>query len=252
MKKLGLIFLFVIILILGSALYYFLIKSKPKMEEFKKVNFVTKDGVTIVGNYYENKDAKFAGILIHQRPLTKESFDSFAKFLVNEGYLVLAIDLRGHGESVNSIKGKLDYNKFQEEEEKMSINDLEAASLFLEKNGYPKNKQFLIGSSIGANLSFQFLSENQDIKAGVLFSPGLNYRGIILENFKKDFLKDKILVISAKDDPPAYLATAKLKEWYATSTFLEFQTGGHGIGLLDIYPELKMQILNWLREKLVL
>jgi len=251
MKRFFLIFITLVLPFISYFLFY-LLKSKPKMEAFNKVSFTTKDGITIVGNYYQNKDAKFAGILIHQRPLTKESFDNFAKFLTKEGYSVLAIDLRGHGESVNSVKGKLDYEKFQEEEEKMSINDLTSASLFLEKNGYPKNKQFLVGSSIGANLSFQFLSENQDVKAAVLFSPGLNYRGVILENFKKDFLGDKILTIASKDDPSSYLALTKIKEWYPSSTVFEFQTGGHGIGLLNIYPDLKNQILNWLREKLVI
>jgi predicted alpha/beta superfamily hydrolase len=87
--------------------------------------------------------------------------------------------------------------------------------LFLEKEGYPKDRQFLIGASIGANLSFQFLSENPQVKAIVLLSPGLNYRGVILENFKKEGLGEKIFVISSLDDEPAYyLAGRTLKVWY--------------------------------------
>jgi len=222
------------------------------MAEAQKVSFITKDGVTIVANYYPNKSAKFAGILIHQRPKTKESFDDLAKFLQSEGYALLAIDLRGHGESTQSIKGKIDYNKFSEEEEKESIIDLESASNFLEKEGYSKDKQFLIGASIGANLSFQFLSENSEVKAIVLLSPGLNYRGVILENFKKEGLGDKIFVVSALDDEPAYVAGRTLKSWYPDLTYLELQSGGHGTNLLKVYPDLKTKILTWLREKLVI
>jgi alpha-beta hydrolase superfamily lysophospholipase len=102
MKKIGLVILFLIIL--GAIITFYLQKSKAKME-VQKISFVTKDGVTIVANYYPNKSAKFAGILVHMRPKTKESFDNLAKFLQNQGYALLAIDLRGHGESTESVKG---------------------------------------------------------------------------------------------------------------------------------------------------
>jgi pimeloyl-ACP methyl ester carboxylesterase len=243
----GLLFL----IILGVIITFYLQKSKAKME-VQKVSFITKDGVTIVANYYPNKSAKFAGILVHMRPKTKESFDDLAKFLQKEGYALLAIDLRGHGESTESVKGKLDYNKFSEDEEKESINDLISASLFLEKEGYPKDRQFLIGASIGANLSFQFLSENPQVKAIVLLSPGLNYRGVILENFKKEGLGEKIFVISALDDEPAYIAGRTLKSWYPDLNYLELPSGGHGTNLFNSYSDLYEKILIWLREKLVI
>jgi len=240
-----------IFIISGVIIIFYLQKSKAKME-VQKVSFITKDGVTIVANYYPNKSAKFAGILVHMRPKTKESFDDLAKFLQKEGYALLAIDLRGHGESTESVKGKLDYNKFSEDEEKESINDLISASLFLEKEGYPKDRQFLIGASIGANLSFQFLSENPQVKAIVLLSPGLNYRGVILENFKKEGLGEKIFVISALDDEPAYIAGRTLKSWYPDLNYLELPSGGHGTNLFNTYPDLYEKILIWLREKLVI
>ena len=240
-----------IFIISGVIIIFYLQKSKAKME-VQKISFITKDGVTIVANYYPNKSAKFAGILVHMRPKTKESFDDLAKFLQKEGYALLAIDLRGHGESTESVKGKLDYNKFSEDEEKESINDLISASLFLEKEGYPKDRQFLIGASIGANLSFQFLSENPQVKAIVLLSPGLNYRGVILENFKKEGLGEKIFVISALDDEPAYVAGRTLKSWYQDLNYLELPSGGHGTNLFNSYPDLYEKILFWLREKIVI
>ncbi|GIW67465.1 MAG: hypothetical protein KatS3mg096_333 [Candidatus Parcubacteria bacterium] len=251
MKKLFIIVFVVFFIILLVGVFYFQ-KSKTKMSEVQKVNFITKDGVTIVANYYPNKEAKFAGILIHMRPKTKESFDDLAQFLQKHGYALLAIDLRGHGESIESIKGKLDYNKFSEAEEKESIKDIEAASLFLEKEGYTKDKQFLIGASIGANLSFQFLSENTEISAAVLLSPGLNYRGVVLENFKKEGIGSKVFVISALDDEPAYVAGRTLKSWYPDLNYLELPQGGHGTNLFNTYPDLYEKMLIWLREKLVI
>lgn len=243
----SLIILIFIILIFYQRKFF----SSTQIEEFKKINFITKDGVMIVANYYPNKEAKYAGILIHQRPLTKESFDNFAKFLNKEGYTVLALDLRGHGESIQSTFGKLDYNKFTSEEEQKSIIDLEAASLFLNKEGFPKEKQFLVGASIGANLAFQFLSENPKIKGVVLLSPGLNYRGIILEKFRKEGIGNKIFAVSALDDPQGVKGGRALKSWYPEAVYLEYQFGGHGINLFKTQKDLREKILDWLREKLI-
>lgn len=247
----------ILIVILGILVIIFLVFSQKKfltlekMKDIKKISFITKDGVTIVANYYISENAKYAGILIHQRPLTKESFDNLAKFLQKEGYALVAIDLRGHGESSESIFGKLDYNKFTPEEEQKSIIDLEAASLFLEREGFLKSRQFLIGASIGANLGFQFLSENPEVKAVVLLSPGLNYRGVVLEKFRKEGLGKKIFVVSALDDPEAVQGGRALKNWYSDAYYLEYPSGGHGTNLLKTQPDLAEKILLWLREKLI-
>lgn len=221
------------------------------MINVKKVNFITRDGVTIVADYYSNEKAKFAGIFIHMRPATKESYQELAKFFQKEGFAVLALDLRGHGESLQSIGGKLDYRQFTLDEEKQSINDIEAASLFLEKEGFDKSKQFLIGASIGANLSYQFLSENQKVKAAVLLSPGLNYRNVIVNKIDQENFADKIFLIYSIGDLPAVEAAKGLKTWYPNLKYLEFRGSDHGTSLLENYPQISEFILNWLREKLI-
>jgi len=248
MKK----FLFILILILSFSLFLvFFYKSRLKMIEIKKINFITSDGVKIFANYYPNKEAKFAGILIHMRPKTKESFDDFAKFLQKKGFSLLALDLRGHGESIESTGGILDYTKFTEDEEKESIKDIEAASNFLEKEGFSKERQFLIGASIGANLAYQFLTENESIKAVVLLSPGYNYRGLILDNFYKKDLDSRILVISSKDDQEMALKGFEwFKEKHPSANFIMLEKGGHGTNYFDIYPQIKETIYNFLLEKL--
>lgn len=241
--------LIVIIIIISLLLKYFFLSNN--IGDFKKVTIITKDGFSIVGNYYYKENSKFAGILVHMRPATKESWHPFALALKQEGFSVLAIDLRGHGESKISPKGYVSYKDFNEEEEKLSINDIEAASIFLEKEGFFKDKQFYIGASIGANLGFQFLSENPSLKAAVFLSPGSNYRGISLERFKKDNLDKKILVINALDDQQAIEGSRLLKTWYPNITHWEYNNGGHGTQLLENKQELTSKIINWLRTAMV-
>ncbi len=250
MKKIiGLLIVIGIIILIIFLIVNLTMKSKGS--KIQKVDFITKDGVTIVADYYPNKYAKFAGIFVHMRPATKESYRELATFFQNQGFAILALDLRGHGESVNSVRGKLNYNLFSLDDEKQSINDLESASLFLEKEGFDKSKQFLIGASIGANLSYQFLAENSKVKSAVLLSPGINYHGVILNKVDQENFSQKILVIYALGDQPAVEASKYLRSWYPNLRYLEFQGSDHGTDLLEKYPQLSESILNWLREKLI-
>jgi len=234
------------------AILIFFLRPKNKMT-FQKVSFLTSDGVKIVANYYPAKEAKFAGLFIHMRPKTKESYDELARFFQEKGISVLALDLRGHGESRESSVGYLDYLKMTEKEEQASIKDLEAGINFLEKEGFDKSKIFVIGASIGANLTYELLSENQEIKAGILLSPGYNYRGIILENFYREDLGSKIMVVSSADDQEMALQGFKwLQQKHPSAKFIFYPKGGHGTDYLSVYPNLKDEIYSWVLEKLSL
>lgn len=249
-KKLIIFLIFILLIGVVYLIYknFFLFKTVTKVE---KVNFVTKDGVTIVADYYPNEKAKFVGIFIHMKTTTKESYQTLAKFFQKEGFAVLAIDLRGHGESWHSVVGKLNHKQFDPDEEKKIINDIEASSFFLEKEGFDKSKQFLIGASIGANLSYQFLSENQKIKAAVLLSPGFNYSGITVDKVEQENFSEKLLLVYALNDLSTVELAKNLKIWYPNLKVLELQGSEHGTDLLKSYPQLSESILNWLREKLI-
>ncbi len=224
------------------------IETTPQVE---KVEFTTEDGVEIIGDFYEVPDSKYAGILIHMMPANRKSFRELALKLKETGYSVLAIDLRGHGESINSTKGLLDYREFSDEEHQASIYDIKSASKFLESKGFPITNQFLIGASIGANLSLQFLSLNNEIKCAVLLSPGLDYRGIKLENYLKKELGEKLLVIVTKEDLQSYSSINKIKEITPSSTILEYPGNAHGTDILNQYSELYDKIIFFLKEKLL-
>lgn len=78
----------------------------------EKVNLKTTDGITIVSNLYRSEaDPQKAVVLLHMMPATKESWYELAEKLTSNGFMVIAPDLRGHGESTES--GSLDYTKFK-------------------------------------------------------------------------------------------------------------------------------------------
>ena len=107
----------------------------------EKVNFLTSDGLTIVGNWYPGNSNRVV-ICIHQNNSDKSSFEKLALELVKNEFNVLAIDLRGFGESKNNIDlENLNFN--------LMFDDLMAAENFVKSKISNPHIQ-MIGSSIGA------------------------------------------------------------------------------------------------------
>jgi alpha-beta hydrolase superfamily lysophospholipase len=237
----------------------------------EKIRFKTSDGVEIVGDYYsastpsnsplERGRGRYA-ILLHMMPATKESWKPFAAKLVQKGYDVLAIDERGHGESI--MAGKLDYKKFGEAEQQAKIHDVEAAFVFLKERVTPllsplekggdrgveeslEARTVLIGASIGANLTIQFLSEHPGISVGVALSPGLNYRGVTTDDKIQRLNPGQkiVLVASDDDDRDSAASCRKLHELNEAQTILIEKKGlGHGTDMFERDPKLMEEIIK--------
>ncbi|MDI6717562.1 MAG: alpha/beta fold hydrolase [Patescibacteria group bacterium] len=250
-----------IVVIVGLADISFLFRSehqgnliKSKYPIMKKVSFVTADDKKINADYYivdKNKYTNPKGwlVLTHMMPAVKESWEDLANELQVEEYESLAIDLRGHGESAEGSDG---FVNFSDKEHRNSINDLKAAISFLKDNGAEPEKIFFIGASIGANLSLQYVSENEDAKIVVLLSPGINYRGIKAEApARKLRLNQKALIISSEDDEGNDNEAKKIFESIPENVQKElkiYKTGGHGTDILTGQPDLKNVIINFINK----
>ncbi|MCR4284323.1 MAG: lysophospholipase [Parcubacteria group bacterium] len=167
----------------------------------EKVILKTIDNKEIVGNYIEVSGAKGAGLLLHMMPSTKESWNGFAKELLEAGFSSLAIDLRGHGESDGGPEG---FMRFDDKEHQKSMLDVKASIEFLKNKGVAIGKIFLAGASIGANLSLQYQKENPEIKASILLSPGLNYRGILGGELAKNLNDNQAIFASGSEHDCGY------------------------------------------------
>src|SRR3990172_1406945 len=157
----------------------------------KKVMFKTKDGVEIYGLYTESENwSAPAVLLLHMMPAVKESWREFQEKLREAGFQSLAIDERGHGESVWKDGERIDYKNFTDAEQQEKILDVEVAMRFLAERGVESESVAVAGASIGANLALQYQAEHSEIKAAVLLSSGLNYRGVETEPLAKRILPE--------------------------------------------------------------
>lgn len=234
------ILFFFLIIIFTTGFSYIKNKiSQKNYEEIKyikkeRVSFNTEDGVTIVGDFYYNPKSKFAGILIHSLSGNIKAYKKTAEFLAKSGYSILTINLRGHGDSINSIKGLLNWKNFTIEEHQLYIYDIIASSNFLESQGFEINRQFLIGSDIGANLILELLNSKKDIKAGVLLSPLENYLGTNITKYLSKDLSNKIMIIISKNDNISNKTIEIFKNFLENPYILEVEGNLHGEKILDL------------------
>lgn len=240
----------------------------------RKIIFQTEDGVEIVGEYREaSKEAPWV-LLLHMMPATRISWYPFMEKLRAVEFSSLAIDFRGHGESIrkfsisNSQFSILDYKKFTDEEQQEKILDVRAAVEWLEKNksltfsrgvrsrekvrdkGMRKDALVLVGASIGANLTLQYMTENPEIKKGVLLSPGLNYRGVKTDVLvKKLHPNQHVLLLASSDDTHgSFESIRELNRLNPTQAEKwEFSNLNHGTTMFDRKPELMNEVITWIQ-----
>jgi len=211
----------------------------------QRVTFTTEDGVLIVGDYIES-GSKNAVLLLHMLPSDRRSWFPIEEDLWRLGYQVLAIDLRGHGESTRQGTKTLDYKKFSDEQHQQSIKDVEAAINFLKEKSA---KNFaVIGASIGANLALTYGIGDSSVKTAILLSPGLDYRGVGTEKPAANF-DNPLLIVASDDDDYSLESSRRLAEIASNAELKTLRNVGHGTQMFSS-AELKPLILDWLWEKL--
>lgn len=218
----------------------------------KTISFQTKDDIKIVGDFYDAKNLSApAGrksiLLLHILPGHRSDFYEFAEFLWQNGYDVLNIDERGHGDS-EAWPGEMgSWQEFTQADYDRMIYDVEAAAQWL-KNKIPDSELAVIGGSIGANLSLLYGAKAQP-KIIIALSPGLNYKGIKTEIASRNF-RQNLLLIASKDDNYSFESLERLFEISAAAKkeFIKYEDAGHGTRMFNSEPELKQRILDFLTK----
>ncbi|MEK7516355.1 MAG: alpha/beta fold hydrolase [Patescibacteria group bacterium] len=214
------------------------------------VRFITADGVEIVGDFLSAEPGAPVALLLHMMPADRTSWRPFADRLLAAGYGSLAIDLRGHGESVNQGNRTLNYKQFGDAEHRASIRDVEAATAFLQSRGVSPDRIVIIGASIGANLALQYAREYAAIPAVALLSPGLDYRGVKTEPLVATLSPGQgALLLASREDEYSFETIRTLARAMGERvTKMEFDGLGHGTTMFERRPELMDEVIEWLKN----
>lgn len=202
----------------------------------EKVTLTTSDEKHLAGTLYNGGEKSI--ILLHQLNLDRSSWDSFAKELQQEGWTLLAIDLRGHGESDG------DWKAFSDQSFIAMLEDVKAAASFLSERG--KRVSAIMGASIGANTAFRYSSQKR--LPAILLSPGIEYHGININDITSSA---PTLIIVAEGDAYSYTSSQELNEnnLLGKKELLVLPRAEHGTYLLE-KPGVKEAILSFLSNLL--
>lgn len=166
----------------------------------------------------------------------KEDWAPLATRLRQEGYAVLALELREQGRS----------------NREHLLEDVRAGFEFLrEQKKVDAARIGLVGADIGANAALCFAATEPLVRLVVLVSPGLNYRGLATEPALRDYGVRPLYLLAAEDDVSSATAVRRLAEAAPGHNLVGFYPGAaHGTDLLDEKRPLAEEIVVFLRPRL--
>jgi pimeloyl-ACP methyl ester carboxylesterase len=209
----------------------------PAEKDVFDIGMVTKDRVHIQGTYYRPAAVDAPGVvLLHMLGRNRGDWDTFARQLQDAGYGVIAIDLRGHGES----EGEREWDK-------MTQDAAIAASFIRSRPEINPDRIALIGASIGANIAINYGAQDPEVAGVALLSPGLNYRGVTTEDAVKQYGVRPLFIAASSEDDYAAKSARKLDSLaQGPHQLLILENQGHGTQMLGKDNGLEEALQQWL------
>lgn len=203
---------------------------------YKSITYASFDGIKLSGYIWEPKEtSKAVIILVHGFGEYSERYDYWAKQFNEKGFVVHAIDYRGHGKS-DGRRGHI--NQFDD-----FINDIDVL-VKESKKLYPDLPQFIYGHSLGGNIVTNYiLKRDNNFKGAVISSPWyklsfdpsalmLFFTRIMNKAYPR-FTQNAKLDVKAlthdKEIVEAYIADPLVHEKISAKMFYEIYNAGHRV-----------------------
>lgn len=176
----------------------------------QRVEVEAEDGVLIVGDYYPPLRRGSEGapmvILLHMEGSGRSAWRPLVPHLHAIGCAVLAIDLRGYGESIEP-KGFNLAKRASERDSRLHramYKDVTAAYLWLVRQKQVDPARFaLVGAGLGAAVALDYTARDRSVDAVACLSPGMNYAGLESSVSIRKCESRAVLLLAAKGDGEA-------------------------------------------------
>lgn len=209
------------------------------------VSINAEDGLTLTGDLYRpsiiDADGAPSVLLLHMLRSQRNAYEPLIPSLLAEGYIVLNVDLRGHG----ATGGQEDWD--------LALIDVENWLAWLgEQDGVRKDALAVIGASIGANLALIACANTEACITVIALSPGFDYRGVMPTASIADGLADKsvLLVASQEDTYSADSIKHMFGQAYGDVSARLYTGRSHGTQLFAArLPDVTHLIVGWLDEQ---
>lgn len=190
-------------------------------------------------------------ILLHMRGRDKSSWGGLPEALLGEDYAVIAIDMRGHGETTDPSGRSIPLSALTDADYRGMLMDITAAHAFLaQQAGVDGDRVGIIGASIGANLGIMYAASDRRVRTVVCLSPGLDYKGLRPMDFLTALDKRPLYLIVSRGDKYSFDSCNKLVEAAKADgpkSLRAFDGSEHGTDLLAAHSGLEQTIVTgWL------
>lgn len=222
-------------------------KSAPEPEA---VSFRASDGMRIAADYYAPKNsadqpAAFA-ILLHMYRSDRTAWTPLVQPLHDAGFAILALDLRGHGESATTETRKA----VEARETSVFLDmqhDVRGAYDWLARRAEIDRSRFVIvGASVGCSVALQYAASDCSVDAVVCLSPGLKYLGLDSAGDIHQVTGRKILMWATEDERDAPYTLKQRGE--GVEVRIHKGHKAHGTRMFGVVPRLERQIATYLQK----
>lgn len=193
-----------------------------------------EDRLQLYGDFYLVNPERPTVILLHEMYTTRASWNLLLRPLLEHGYNVLAVDIRGWG----STRGAINWSR--------SIDDVGIWMTWLrEEAGVHPHLIHTMGSSMGSTLAIRSCANDELCRSAIAISPGLRYYGYSVE---EAITMKPVLAIYAERDRWPSLGVPEMLELAPDTLSVQIYEGNpHGMLLVEEELEaMTPLILDWL------
>jgi len=212
------------------------------------VDLTAADGTKLKASYFAAAQPGPGVLLLHQCNVRgRKNWDGLAQQLATAGINVLTLDYRGYGESGGDPSEKMPPQLMAQVQKEKWPGDFDTAFQYLvSQPGVTPNMIGVGGASCGVDNSVQMARRHAEVRSLVLLSGVTDLKG---RQFLRDSARVPVFFSVADDDefPTIPLAIEWLYSLTSNpgKTFVHYATGGHGVNMFAVHPELSGIIVDW-------
>ncbi len=186
-------------------LLFFLFFSFINLYTQESLFLETEDGWKIHAKYFKARKDFPTLILIHSQKSNYTEWKKWFNLIEKFGYGWIAVDLRGHGVSIEKVDGTTEtYTSFSvsgfDNEYNKMIRDIDALVIYLSSTGVNENNIFIVGINLGANLAIKYAAINKNIGGCVVINPAMNINDVLTVNPLMQYGKRPILFVASQNN----------------------------------------------------
>lgn len=216
---------------------------EPTIPEPQVIDLPTRDGITLVADYWQADPGSPAVVLLHMVPPSNDRTTwplPFVRDLAAQGWSVIRLDRRGAGDSEGVAEEAYLGEKGRY--------DVEAAVLRLEADG--AGDLAIIGASNGTTSMLDY----------TVWAPGEGLPPPVALGFMTGgtYTENNTPMSSLPAIPAVFTYSTAERDWSVAQqgldpgswTFLEYPAGDHGTRMFDAAPEVRPDLVEFFLDKL--